>query len=154
MLGMPTGCGSAEKLPPGRKGRPHAGTLAEALFVIGVVDLGLLAVPVLAASSAYPEGLSLKLEKAHGFYGVIALGTLLGLLINFVGLNPVKMLVVAAVVNGIVAPPLIVVLAVLSRSSDVMGRYRSGWLSTGLVWLACEGMAAAAIGLLVGVVRP
>jgi NRAMP (natural resistance-associated macrophage protein)-like metal ion transporter len=140
---------------------PHAGTLAEVLFVIGIVDLGLLAVPVLSASSAYavsevtgwPEGLSLKLEKAHGFYGVIALGTLVGLLINFIGLNPVKMLVVAAVVNGIVAPPLIAVLALLSRSSDVMGRYRSGWLSTSLVWLACAGLAAAALGLLVSVVR-
>src|SRR5215470_7674448 len=72
---------------------PHAGTLAEVLFVIGIVDLGLLAVPVLSASSAYAvsevrgwsEGLSLKLEKAHGFYGVIALGTLIGLLINFIG---------------------------------------------------------------------
>jgi len=140
---------------------PHAGTLAELLFAVGIIDLGMLAVPVLAASSAYAvsevsgwaEGLSLKLERAHGFYGVIALGTLLGLLISFIGLNPVKTLVVAAVVNGIVAPPLIAMLALISRSRQVMGRYRSGWLSTSLVWLACAGMAAAALGLLVSAVR-
>jgi Mn2+/Fe2+ NRAMP family transporter len=140
---------------------PHAGKLAEVLFATGIIDLGLLAVPVLAASSAYAvsevtgwtEGLSMKLERAPGFYGVIALGTLLGLVINFIGINPVKMLVVAAVVNGIVAPPLIAVLAVIARSSQVMGRYRSGWLSTGLVWLACGGMAAAAIGLFISVVK-
>jgi len=64
------------------------------------------------------------------------------------------MLVVAAVVNGIVAPPLIAIVALLARSSDVMGRYRSSWLSTSLVWLACAGMAAAAIGLFVSVVWP
>ena len=140
---------------------PHAGTLAEILFAIGIVDLGLLAVPVLAGSSAYAvsevsgwaEGLNLKLQNAHGFYGVIALGTLVGLLINFIGLNPVKMLIVAAVVNGAVAPPLLAMLALVARSGRVMGRYRSGWLSTSLVWLACAGMAAAAVGLLVSALR-
>jgi len=140
---------------------PHAGTLAELLFAIGIVNLGLLAVPVLAGSSAYAvsevagwaEGLNLNIRRAHGFYGVIALGTLVGLAINFIGLNPVKMLVVAAVVNGIVAPPLIAVLAVISRSSKTMGTYRSGWLSTSLIWAACIGMAAAAIGLVVSFVK-
>jgi NRAMP (natural resistance-associated macrophage protein)-like metal ion transporter len=135
---------------------PHAGTLAELLFAVGIVALGLLAVPVLAGSSAYAaaevsgwsEGLSLKLDQARGFYGIIALGMLVGLFINFVGLNPIKLLVVAAVINGVIAAPIIAVMALIAGSKQVMGQYRSGWLSSSLVWLACLGMAGAAIGLL------
>jgi NRAMP (natural resistance-associated macrophage protein)-like metal ion transporter len=136
---------------------PHAGLLAELLFAVGIVALGLLAVPVLAASSGYavsevagwPEGLNLKLKQAHGFYGVIAAGTLIGLAMNFVGLNPVRALIIAAVVNGAVAPPLIAVLALIARNQSVMGEYRSGWLSSSLLWTTCAGMSAAAIGLVV-----
>jgi NRAMP (natural resistance-associated macrophage protein)-like metal ion transporter len=135
---------------------PHAGTLAEILFAVGIVALGLLAVPVLAGSSAYAvaevsgwsEGLSLKVDQARGFYGIIALGMLVGLFINFVGVNPIKMLVVAAVINGVIAAPIIAVLALLAASRQVMGVYRSGWVSNSLLWLACFGMAAAAVGLL------
>jgi NRAMP (natural resistance-associated macrophage protein)-like metal ion transporter len=134
---------------------PHSGLLAEILFAIGIVDLGLLAVPVLAGSSAYAvsevagwaEGLNLKLSQAQGFYGVIAFGTLIGLATNFIGLNPVKMLIVAAVINGVVAPPLIAVLALIARNRAVMGEYRSGPLSTSLMWITCAGMSAAAAGL-------
>jgi NRAMP (natural resistance-associated macrophage protein)-like metal ion transporter len=136
---------------------PHAGLLAELLFAVGIVALGLLAVPVLAASSGYavsevagwPEGLNLKLKQAHGFYGVIAAGTLIGLAMNFVGLNPVRALIVAAVVNGAVAPSLIAVLALISRDQRVMGKYRSGRLSSSLLWTAFAGMSAAAIALVV-----
>jgi len=136
---------------------PHAGTVAEVLFAVGIVALGLLAVPVLAGSSAYAvaevagwsEGLNMKLNQAQGFYGIIALGMLVGLLNNFIGLiNPVKMLVVAAVVNGVIAAPIIAVLALLAASKGIMGQYRSGWLSNTLLWLACLGMAGAAVGLL------
>ncbi|HEX6507534.1 MAG TPA: divalent metal cation transporter, partial [Chloroflexota bacterium] len=117
---------------------------------------GLLAVPVLAGSSAYavaevsgwPEGLNLKLDQARGFYGVITVGMLVGLAINFVGVNPIKMLVIAAVINGVVAAPIIAVLALMAASKKIMGQYRSGWLSNTLVWLTCLGMTAAAIGLL------
>jgi NRAMP (natural resistance-associated macrophage protein)-like metal ion transporter len=136
---------------------PHAGLLAELLFAVGIVALGLLAVPVLAASSGYavsevagwPEGLNLKLKQAHGFYGVIAAGTLIGLAMNFVGLNPVRALIIAAVVNGAVAPPLIAVLALIARNESVMGKYRSGRLSSSLLWTTCAGMSAAAIALVV-----
>jgi len=139
---------------------PHSGLLAEILFAFGIVALGLLAVPVLAASSGYavsevagwPEGLNLKLERAHGFYGVIALGTVIGLALNFIGLNPVKALIVAAVVNGVVAPPLIAVVALIARSPEVMGEHRSGWLSSSLMFVACAGMSAAAIGLAVSAI--
>ena len=77
---------------------------------------------------------------------------LLGLAINAIGLNPVRMLVVAAVVNGVVAPPLIAVLALLARKQEVMGEYRSGGLSTMLMWLAFAGMSAAALGLAISAV--
>jgi NRAMP (natural resistance-associated macrophage protein)-like metal ion transporter len=135
---------------------PRAGTLAEILFAVGIVALGLLAVPVLAGSSAYAvaevsgwtEGLNLKLDQARGFYGIIALGMLVGLFINFVGVNPIKMLVVAAVINGVIAAPIIAVLALLAASKGIMGQYRSGWLSNTFLWLACLGMAGAAVGLL------
>ncbi len=140
---------------------PHAGLLAEVLFAVGIVALGLLAVPVLAASSGYavsevagwPEGLNLKLRQAHGFYGMIAVGTLIGLVMNFVGLNPVRALIVAAVVNGVVAPPLIAVLALIARDQGVMGKYRSGWLSSSLLWMTCAAMSAAAVALVVSVLH-
>jgi NRAMP (natural resistance-associated macrophage protein)-like metal ion transporter len=148
---------AAKALRPLVHGFPHAGLLAELLFALGIVGLGLLAVPVLAGSSAYavaevsgwPEGLNLKLSQAQGFYAVIALGMVIGLLNNVVGfIDPIKMLVVAAVINGVVAAPIIAVIAFLAASKKVMGQYRSGWLSNTFVWLACLGMAAAAVGLL------
>jgi Mn2+/Fe2+ NRAMP family transporter len=150
--------GAAKALLPLVHGFPHAGLLAELLFAVGIVGLGLLAVPVLAASSAYavsevsgwPEGLNMKLDKAQGFYAVIVLGMAIGLLNNFVGfIDPIKMLVVAAVINGAVAAPIIAVVALLATNKKVMGQYRSGWLSNTFVWLACLGMAAAAVGLLI-----
>ena len=136
---------------------PHAGLLSELLFALGIIGLGLLAVPVLAGSSAYavsevsgwPEGLNLKLNQAVGFYSIITLGMAIGLLSNFLGfVNPIKMLVVAAVINGVVAAPIIAVIALLAANKTVMGQYASGRLSKTFVWLACLGMAAAAIGLL------
>lgn len=149
---------AARALVPLVHGFPHAGTLAEILFAAGIVALGLLAVPVLAGSSAYAvseatgwaEGLNLKLNQAQGFYGVIALGMVVGLLNNFFTvINPIKMLVVAAVINGVVAAPIIAIVALLAGSTQIMGQYRSGRLSSALVWLACLGMATAAVGLLI-----
>jgi NRAMP (natural resistance-associated macrophage protein)-like metal ion transporter len=136
---------------------PHAGLIAKLLFAVGVVALGALAVPVLAGSTAYavaevsgwPEGLNLKLSQARGFYGVIIVGIAIGLLINFVGINPIKMLIVTAVINGIVAAPLIAAVAVLAARKTVMGEYRSGRLSNFFVWLACLGMAGAAVALVI-----
>jgi len=147
---------AARALEPLVRTFPHAGTLAEILFAVGIVALGLLAVPVLAGSSAYAaaevagwsEGLNLKFDQSRGFYGIIAVSMLFGLFINFVGINPIKMLVVAAVINGVIAAPIIAVLALVAASKRVMGEYRSGWLSNTLIWLACLGMAGAAIGLL------
>ncbi|MCL5434921.1 MAG: divalent metal cation transporter, partial [Patescibacteria group bacterium] len=122
---------------------PNAGYLAKVIFAAGVIGLGLLSVPVLAGSAAYAfaevfnlsEGLNLKLKKAYGFYGVITVATLIGLMINFIGINPIKALVFAAVINGVVAVPLIFIIALIAKNGKIMGQYKSGWISNLLVSL-------------------
>src|SRR6266567_4614737 len=134
---------------------PNAGFIAQALFATGIIGLGLLAIPVLAGSASYAvseslqwvEGLDQKLTKAWGFYGVIIVAMLLGLLLNFTGINPIRALVFAAVLNGLVAVPLIFVIALIARNKNIMGQYKSGWFSNLLVWLTFLGMGAAAIAM-------
>jgi Mn2+/Fe2+ NRAMP family transporter len=131
---------------------PNSGLIAKLIFSTGIVGLGLLAVPVLAGSASYAvseafnwrEGLNLKLKRAHGFYGVITIATLLGLLINFVGIDPVKALVVAAIINGVIAVPLLFIIARVAQSEKIMGEHKSGVLSKAFVWLTFAGMALAA----------
>ncbi|MGB6487533.1 MAG: divalent metal cation transporter [Steroidobacteraceae bacterium] len=125
--------------------RPVAGTLASMLFALGVVGTGLLSVPVLAGSAAYalgearrwPVGLSRAPLEAKAFYASIALATLLGALANLVHINPIKALLWAAVLNGIVAVPVMVMVMLLGSRADVMGRFRismrlrlTGWIAT------------------------
>jgi NRAMP (natural resistance-associated macrophage protein)-like metal ion transporter len=106
--------------------RPIAGDFAFVLFAIGIVGTGLLAVPVLAGSASYAiseafqwrEGLSLKLKKAHGFYGAITVATLLGLLVNFTHISPFTMLYYTAVLNGVIAPPLLVLILLISNNTN------------------------------------
>lgn len=82
-----------------------------------------------------------------GVYGVIIVATVIGLLLNFIGINPIKALVYAAVLNGVVAVPLIFVIALIARNKKIMGKYRSGWFSNLLVWLTFLGMGAAAVAM-------
>lgn len=127
---------------------PIAGRFAGALFVCGIVGTGLLAVPILAASAAYAIGESCKwttsLEKspsgAPSFYLAIAVATIIGLIMDFVHINPVKALVWAAVLNGIVAAPLMVVIMLMASSRKVMGKFLvpryllwTGWIATGMM---------------------
>ena len=134
---------------------PHAGFLAESIFALGIIGLGFLAVPVFSGSAAYAlsealnwrTGLNLKLKRAHGFYGVITIATLIGLMINFIGINPIQALVVTAVINGVVAVPLIFLIARIARNKDIMGEYRSGPISNVLVWTAFVFMALAAVAM-------
>ena len=129
--------------------RPIAGDLVGLLFTLGIVGTGALAVPVLSGSTAYalceafdwPEGLWLPLRKARGFYGVIAVARLVGLSLNFSGINPVRALYFAAILNGLAAPPLILLMMLLSNSNRTVGRWRAGWLSNLLVGLAFLIMA-------------
>lgn len=140
---------------------PNAGFLAKSLFAFGVVGLGLLSIPVLSGSASYAvseafnwkEGLNLKLKKAHGFYGVITLATIVGLLINYIGIDPVKALIIAAVINGICAVPLIFLIAKISSDKKIMGEFSNGRLSKTLLWLTFVTMLAAAFGILITVLR-
>ena len=150
-----TAADAAKALEPLVSSFPNAGYLAKLLFAVGVIGLGLLSIPVLAGSAAYAfteafnlnEGLNLRLKKAHGFYGVITIATLIGLMINFIGINPIKALVFAAVINGVVAVPLIFIIALIAGNGKIMGQYKSGPLSKALVWMTFIGMGAAAIGM-------
>lgn len=136
---------------------PHAGVIARTIFATGVIGLGLLGVPVLAGSAAYAaaeafrwnEGLDRKAGEARGFYVVIAGATIVGLLISMAGINPMKALVYAAVINGFVAVPLIALIARIASNETMMGPNRSGRLSTITVWTTFGLMALAALGVVV-----
>ena len=128
--------------------RPIAGNLAFLLFALGIIGTGLLAVPVLAGSAAYAvsetfgwvEGLDRKPREAKAFYGVIALATLGGVALNLLRIDPMQALYWAAVVNGLLAPPLMVVTMLIARNPAVMGDLTiskklafGGWLSTAVM---------------------
>lgn len=123
---------------------PLAGSAAKYLFALGIVGTGLLAIPVLAGSTSYAlaetfgwrEGLSLKLSQARAFYMVIVVSMCIGMAMNLVGLDPVRALYWSAILNGLAAPPLIVMIWILSRRQSVLGERRSGLLSSTFVGLA------------------
>lgn len=148
-----TAADAARALMPLVHGFPHAGFLAQLIFATGIVGLGLLAVPVLAGSASYAlsealnwqEGLYRKFKRAHGFYGIITIATLIGLLINFVGIDPVKALVFTAVFNGVAAVPLILLIFMMARNEKIMGEYRSGKLSQVVVITTFGLMLLAAV---------
>jgi NRAMP (natural resistance-associated macrophage protein)-like metal ion transporter len=148
---------AAKALEPLVHSFPHAGFLAELIFAIGIIGLGFLAVPVFSGSASYAlsealnwkAGLNLKLKRAHGFYGVITIATLVGLMVNFIGINPMQALVVTAVINGVVAVPLIFLVARIARNKEIMGEYRSGTLSNVLVWATFVFMGASAVAMFV-----
>lgn len=122
---------------------PNAGFLAKIIFAFGILGLGFLSVPVLSASASYAvseamdwrEGLNLKLKKAHGFYGVITVATIIGLAINYLGIDPIKALVFTAVINGVVAVPLLFIINKIASDKKIMGKHKSGWLSQTMLWL-------------------
>jgi len=126
---------------------PLAGSFAKVLFSLGIVGLGLLAVPVLAGSTAYAvaeafhwhEGLSRRLRDAPGFYAVIVGSMAIGLALVGFGVNPIRALYLAAIFNGVTAPPLIVLIVILTRSRQVLGEFRSGWAS--LIATSVAGIA-------------
>jgi NRAMP (natural resistance-associated macrophage protein)-like metal ion transporter len=137
--------------------RPIAGIFTFAVFAAGIIGIGLLAVPVLAGSAAYalgealgwPTGLSRLPRDAKAFYGTIAGATLIGILINFVHLDPIKALFWSAVVNGVVAVPLMAVIMAMSRQPRVMGSFTiprrlwaMGWLTTAVMAVVVAAMFA------------
>jgi len=150
-----TAADAAKALEPLVHSFPNAGFLAKLIFSIGIIGLGFLAVPVLSGSAAYAvseafdwkASLNLKLKHAHGFYGVITIATIIGLIINFVGIDPVKALVYAAVLNGVAAVPLLFLIIKISRNEKIMGKYKSGLLSSFLLWFTFIAMGGAAVAM-------
>jgi len=142
--------------------RPLAGNLAAALFSLGIIGTGLLSIPVLAGSAAYalgeargwPVGLARKPQQAKAFYGAIAMATLLGAVANVVELNPVRALVWAAVLNGIVAVPVMALLMLLSTSATIMGKFRISGRWTVIGWAATAVMGVASMVFVLSMVRP
>ncbi|MBC7707737.1 Nramp family divalent metal transporter [Polaromonas sp.] len=136
--------------------RPFAGDATYYLFAIGIVGTGLLAIPVLAGSSSYAisealgrrQGLNNKLKDAYTFYGVIIISMLLGLSINFLGINPIKALIYSAVANGIVAPVILTLILLLANDKKIMGEWVNGRFTKVVGWgivllMTLAGAAAA-----------
>jgi NRAMP (natural resistance-associated macrophage protein)-like metal ion transporter len=141
--------------------RPIAGEFAFALFAAGIVGTGMLAVPVLAGSAAYavaesfrwPIGLGLLLAQARGFYAIVTAATLVGVAFNFTGLDPVKALIWAAVINGVISVPIMAVMMLMAVRPEIMGRFTIKPRLRRLGWLATLVMALAVAAMLVSFVR-
>jgi len=137
--------------------RPLAGNFAFILFAIGIIGTGMLAIPVLAGSSAYAVsesmgwkfGLYRKLKEAYAFYGVIALATVVGIVLNFVGIDPIKALIYSAVLNGIIAPIVLYFIVKLSSNPEVMGNRANSRLVKGIGWLTILLMGLTAVSVIV-----
>jgi Mn2+/Fe2+ NRAMP family transporter len=135
--------------------RPVAGPFALAIFTLGLVGTRLQAVPVLAGSAAYalaearrwPNGLARKPKAAKAFYATIALATLIGALINFSPINPIKALYWSAVINGVVAVPVIAIMMVMTANRKIMGEFVVRGPLSILGWIATAVMAAAIVGM-------
>jgi Mn2+/Fe2+ NRAMP family transporter len=136
--------------------RPVAGNAAFALFALGIIGTGLLSVPILAGSAAYalgearlwPVGLSKKPLQAKAFYSAIVLATALGALGNGLAVNPVRALMWAALINGIVAVPVMALIMLMSMRASVMGEFRIGRRLAILGWTA-TGLMAVASGVFI-----
>jgi len=137
--------------------RPIAGDFAFLLFSAGIIGTGLLAVPVLAGSAAYGiaeafrwrNGLGLDLAKARGFYGIIILATVLGICLNFTPIDPIKALFWSAVINGVVAVPVMIIMMLMARKKEIMGAFVVkrrvlvlGWAATAVMAVMVAAMFA------------
>jgi NRAMP (natural resistance-associated macrophage protein)-like metal ion transporter len=136
--------------------RPLAGPLAYWLFALGIIGTGMLGVPVLAGSAAYAVaeagafkgGMDERPDAAKMFYAVMAVAMIVGTILALVRINAMKMLLWSAVLNGVLAPPLIVIILMVCNNEKIMGRYRNGLLLNVLGWSAAVLMGAAAIAMI------
>ena len=139
--------------------RPVAGPFAFTVFTLGIVGTGLLAVPVLAGSAAYalaearrwPEGLARKPKAAKAFYATIALATMVGAAINFSPINPIKALFWSAVINGVVAVPVMAIMMLMAANPKIMGEFTVGSALRAVGWIATAVMAAAVAGMAIAI---
>lgn len=137
--------------------KPLAGDFAFFIFALGILGVGLIGVPVLAGSGAYAlaetmnwkEGLELKATDARGFYGVIAISVLAGMVIQYSPISPMKALFWSAVINGVVAVPLMIVVILLASSKAVMGEFTVPRSVAIIGWIATAIMGVAALGMLI-----
>lgn len=131
--------------------RPFAGNASYWLFSLGIIGTGLLAIPVLAGSSSYAigesmkwkGGLNQKLGQARSFYGIIMISVIIGFAINFVGLDPIKALIYSAVLNGITAPIILATIVIISSNKKVMGEWANRRIVTYIGWLVTILMTIA-----------
>lgn len=134
--------------------KPFAGNFAFALFAIGILGVGLLAIPILAGSASYAlsetfnwkTGLYRKLKQASSFYGVIIVAMVLGIILNFIGLDPIKTLIYSAVFNGIISPVILFFIVRISGNGEIMGIFKNkkltniiGWFTVGLLCIVSIG---------------
>jgi NRAMP (natural resistance-associated macrophage protein)-like metal ion transporter len=138
--------------------RPIAGPLAEWIFALGIVGTGLLAIPVLAGATAYavgegrrwPVGLARRPKEAAAFYAVLALSGAIGIALNFTPINPISALYWSAVINGVLAVPVMVLLMLMARHRNVMGSFVIGGPLYWLGWLSTAAMAISVVAMAVG----
>ena len=137
--------------------RPFAGSATYFLFAIGIVGTGMLAIPVLAGSSSYAiaeslhkqGSLSKKLKQAYAFYGTVIISMLVGLTINFLGINPIKALIWSAVLNGLIAPVVLVFIMLISSNRKIMGEWANGPITKTVGWLTTILMTISGIAAIV-----
>jgi Mn2+/Fe2+ NRAMP family transporter len=135
--------------------KPVAGEFAFAIFTLGIVGTGLLAVPVLAGSAAYalgearkwPIGLARQPEEAKAFYATIVVATLTGVVITVSSIDPIKALFWSAVINGVVAVPVMLMMMLITSNKKIMGKFMVTGARQTVGWLATAVMAAAAVGM-------
>jgi len=133
--------------------RPFAGPWATILFAVGIIGTGMLAIPILAGSTSYAisesfgwkEGLYRKLSDARAFYAVISISIALGILLNFVGIDPIKALIYSAIANGIVAPIILIFIVHISGNHKIMGHYKNSTFANIIGWTITFLMSVTAI---------
>ena len=124
--------------------RPFAGDFSYFLFAIGIIGTGLLAIPVLAGSASYAlsesfgwkTGLYKKLKNATSFYGIIIIAMILGIILNFVGIDPIKALIYSAVLNGIISPIILLLIVKLASTEEVMGKFKNNKITNFIGWFS------------------
>ena len=144
---------AAKSLEPLVKSFPNSGEISKSIFAIGIIGTGLLSIPVLATSTAYglsdtfgwKQGLSKKFGQAKAFYLVIIICGIIGLGMNFLGINPITALVYASVINGVVSVPIIFVVMKLSNDKEILKENTNGRLTNIIGWATFVIMAVATI---------
>ena len=162
MTNIATAADAAKALEPLVHSFPSAGKIAEIIFAVGIVGLGLLAIPTLAGAASYglaetfgwKVGLFRKPADAPQFYVILAVAMLGGMAIDFAGIDPIKALIFSAIINGVVAVPLILLVILIANNRQIMGKeYANGFWSNLIGWLTLAAMALASIAMLVSLIR-